>query len=163
VIAWSERPVEVANLLNPPFMGLLLRQAVDGYLAEKGEGMPYSITFLILPILLHQRTRAALPRAITTPMHAWLQQYPQVRIGFADRARELLPYTKEALMFAMQLGVLAIDQDGHVVPGSKRTRNPGWGRESGMDDFRTKPTFVGRWLAHAGSAATVFTMWGVRP
>src|SRR5947209_3522225 len=33
---WSERPTEVANLLNPAFLGALLRKAVDGY-AEKSE------------------------------------------------------------------------------------------------------------------------------
>lgn len=162
MVAWSQRPVEIANLLNPAFTGILLRHSIDGYMEEKGCGMPYPLAFFVIPIVLHENTRKALPRGISTPMHAWLQQNPEVRIGFAERVRELLPYTKEALMFTMQLRVLTADQEGLLVPGERRPKSPNW-RDSELDDFRLKPAFLGRWLARAGSAPTVFTMWGVRP
>ena len=43
---WTERPTEVANLLNPAFTGAALRLAVAGYFGEAKAGMPFELAFL---------------------------------------------------------------------------------------------------------------------
>jgi ABC-3C biological conflict system middle component len=58
---WNKRPAETANLLNPAFVGVLLRKAIDGYTAESEAGMPFELIFLVLPLSLHPPTAARLP------------------------------------------------------------------------------------------------------
>ena len=43
LVEWSKRPQDVANLLNPAFDGLLLRQAAIGYEKEAESGMPFEL------------------------------------------------------------------------------------------------------------------------
>ncbi|BDA67679.1 hypothetical protein CAL7716_018450 [Calothrix sp. PCC 7716] len=104
--SWQERPVEYANLFNPAFCSILLQNAIKGYQKEKKQGIPYPLLFLVLPLVLHISTRNALPKTTVTKLHIWLQKQPEVRVGFAERASYLVPYTKEALAFRMQTGII---------------------------------------------------------
>ncbi|MHC5731680.1 MAG: three component ABC system middle component, partial [Nostoc sp.] len=100
--SWEQRPFEYANLLNPAFCSILLRNAIKSYHAQKKQGMPYPLLFLVL----HGSTRNALPKTTVTKLHIWLQRQPEARVGFGDRTSYLVPYTKEALAFGMQTGII---------------------------------------------------------
>ena len=50
---WEERPIEVANLLNPAFCGRLLYQSIVGHSEYESKDMPYVLFFLVLPLVLH--------------------------------------------------------------------------------------------------------------
>ena len=113
--SWKKRPVEYANLLNPAFCSILLHNAVKGYQQEKNRGMPYPLLFLVLPIVLHRSTREALPKRIVTRLHIWLQERPEVRVGFGDRSRDLVLYTKEAITFGMQTKIISIGKQGNLT------------------------------------------------
>lgn len=119
MLRWEERPTEVANLLNPAFVGILLRRAVDGYAQHSQKGMPLELLFLVLPFCLHAATARRLPRAVSTPLHVWLQRAENrdVLISFAERASALVPFGREAIMFAAQRGVLAIEESGLLRAG----------------------------------------------
>ena len=82
---WAERPTELAYLFNPAYCGLLLREAIDGYNAEKPEGMFFPLAFLVLPVVLHRHTRELLPRGITTALQPWLQEHPQVHVTMVEQ------------------------------------------------------------------------------
>lgn len=165
---WEERPTEVANLLNPAFAGASLRLALDGYAREARAGMPFELAFLVLPICLHAGTTSRLPVSpSTTPLHTWLQRDANrdVLISFAERVRSLVPYTREAILFTAQRGVVSIDDEGRLVAGSKRLRGITAYRNSG-DEVREairRAEFTGRWFALSGTTATIFTLFGVRP
>lgn len=157
---WEERPTEVANLLNPAFCGQLLRCAVQEHQRVSSRPLPYPLAFLVLPIVLHKATRERIRSNIRQPMHAWLQDNQEVRIGFAERAKELVPITNESLAFLLQLGVLSLDdQAGMRV---RIRRNADGQAEGEVPDCYLKSTLVGRWFARSGSA-TIYTMWGVKP
>ena len=169
---WTERPTEVANLLNPAFVGALLRTAVEGYIGEGGSGMPFEVAFLVMPFCLHFGTASRLPaRAASTPLHAWVQaeENRDVLVSFADRVSALVPFTREALVFAANRDVITIDSAGTLQTGSavwpKLTSYSNSYRNSGEEikEAIRLAEFVGRWFALAGTKETLFTILGVRP
>jgi hypothetical protein len=169
---WVDRPTEVANLLNPAFAGALLRTSVEGYVAEAELGMPFEIAFLILPFCLHTGTITRLPTSVTaTPLHTWLQREENrdVLVSFADRVISLIPFTREALLFASSRAVLEFDDAGRLLAGKskwpKLTSYSNPYRNSGTEikEAIRQAEFVGRWFALAGTTEFVFTILGVRP
>jgi len=162
---WDERPTEVANLLNPAFTGAALRMAVSGYLGESNAGMPFELAFLVFPFALHEATRSRLPRAVSTLLHTWLQENRDVVVQFAERTRSLVPFTKEAIVFACQRDILNVDDEGRIHPGHKKLKRLAAYRSASNESKKAlgRSEFVGRWFALSGSPATLFTLLGVRP
>lgn len=163
MLPWENRPIEVANLLNPAFCSILLRDSVETFQIENMQGMSYPLSFFILPLVLHKPTREALPRTTRTKLHTWLQEKPEVRIGFVERARQLVPYSKEAIIFGLQTGIIEVNENGNLIPSSKRLKELSWVDEVEPSICRKKAQFLGRWLARAGNVPTILTMWGIRP
>jgi hypothetical protein len=160
---WNVRPVEVANLLNPAFCGEILRLCIKEYSKVSSTAFPYPLTFLVLPIVLHRKTRECIGERGTMHLHVWLQSHPDVRVGFAERAHELIPFTIESLAFLLQVRALGITpQGGLAVPGLRRPANIGPPQGEVADCYR-KAILVGRWFARAGSSSNIYTMWGVKP
>ncbi|QDA59025.1 three component ABC system middle component [Hymenobacter jejuensis] len=159
MIAWEERPVEVANLLNPAFCSLLVRDAVDAYTKKSGAGMDFPLAFLVLPIILHKATRNALPGTTISKFHVWFQNHQELRIGFSARAQSMVPFTKEAIIFAMQRGALAIDEHGLLIAPKYRFRKINESAE--MTICHERASFLGKWFSAAGSASHILTAWGI--
>jgi len=160
---WLKRPIEIAHLLNPAFCSSLLCESIAGFEQEVGAGMPYAIAFLALPVVLHKPTRDLLPKSIVTKLHAWTQKNQSVRIGFAERVRWTIPYTKEALHYATMAELIYISDDGILVSKKKRLRKLAWPKTSEPSVCKNKARFVGRWFSLAGDTSTLLAMWGVRP
>ena len=162
---WVKRPTELAYLFNPAYCGWILKEALEGFTSVKPEGMPLPLTFLILPVVLDRATRNLVPRAVTTTLHVWLQEHPELRVNFAERTRELAPFTREAILFLGVQGQLCFEDNGAVKASGKLGRGKAELLENSdeMRDSLTKAKFVGRWFASAGEPATVFQMWGVCP
>lgn len=165
MIEWERRPVEVASLLNPAFCGVLIREAVASHLTEVNTGMPFALAFLILPIVLHENTRQRLPRSMRTSMHAWLQEHPEVKLGFADRARTLVPFSQEAVSFLLRQQALIVGPEGALVVGPRVPRSISQipNRTPDFDDCVARARFLGRWLSRSGSVPAIYQFWGVRP
>jgi Family of unknown function (DUF6521) len=163
--AWTDRPTEVANLLNPAFTGAALRMAVSGYFAEANAGMPFELAFLVFPFALHGATRSRLPRAVSTLLHTWLQDNRDVVVQFPARTQSLVPFTKEAIVFACQRDVLTLDDHGAIHPGTAKLKKVASYRTESdeIKDALSRAEFVGRWFALSGSPMTILTLLGVRP
>jgi len=54
---WDQRPIEIQNLFNPAFCGLVLFRAMASYKEEDARGIPFSLTPLVLPLCLHKQSR----------------------------------------------------------------------------------------------------------
>jgi len=163
VLPWDERPIELANLFNPAFCAVVLQNAIRGYHKEAKQGMPFPLLLLVLPLVLHASTRRALPATTRTKLHVWLQAQPEVRVGFAARARHMVPYTKEALAFGIQTQIIQILDDGSFIRIQRKLRSISWPSHLEVATCYEKAYFIGRWLAQAGEVATIYTMWGIRP
>jgi len=163
-IPWAERSTEEARLLNPAFIGATITVCAAAYQTDEHAGLPYPLAFIAVPVVLHKPTREALPRSISTTMASWLTEYPRVHIGFADRARALVPLVKEAIIFASN-GDLLAQADAQLVPSDRRPSMRRYERVA-TDDVKAclkKAEFVGRWFARSGDYATVMALWGVAP
>lgn len=166
MLTWQERPSEIANLLNPAFCALLLHDSIEDFYRESvlKKGIFYGLSFLILPIVLHNPTRDALPKTTAPLMSDWLQQTPQVLVGFADRTRLLVPFTKEAIVFGMHKRTLEISKEGYLIPGTLELLSTSlWSDEAEAALCIKSAKMLGRWLARSGDPKTIFRTWGVCP
>jgi len=158
---WIDRPVEEARLLNPAFLVTLLAASASDYEASSSGGaMPWTLAFLIPPLALPAETRAALPGSIQAHFASWLQDHPEVRLGFARRAQPLVPLVREALRLGVRNGRLDL-ADGRLR-ATTRTEPPNDPTEDLAECFNAA-RFVGRWFARRHDVTTIYGLLGVRP
>ncbi|WP_020600347.1 three component ABC system middle component [Spirosoma panaciterrae] len=161
MLSWSERPVEIANLFNPAFCALLLRQAITEYEKKGGKGLDYPLVFLMLPLILHKFSRELLPATTKTKLHTWLQDHQEVRVGLDQRISSLANYTKEAIIYGLQFKLLAFDETGALTAPKRRLPKFDAGDSEAASCF-DKAAMLGRWFVNAGNTATLLSMWGIR-
>lgn len=162
MVAWEERPLEIANLLNPAFCALLLRDAAAGYGQQAASGLPYPVTFLVLPIVLHRATREALPGSTNAILHTWIQEHSSRQVEIADRVRALVPYTREAIIFGIQHHALAIAENGALESAMPRA-TMSFPDRTDATSCRRAAGLLGRWFGRTGDASLILAMWGLRP
>lgn len=63
---WDLRPIEQRTLLNPAFLAVLIAETARGHLDEGAEPLPFALTFLAVPLVVHEPTREALPTIATS-------------------------------------------------------------------------------------------------
>lgn len=157
---WSDRSVEEARLLNPAFLVALLTAAAADFEKTGGEAMPWTMSFLVPALALPESTREALPGSVQAHLSSWLQDHPEVRIGFARRARPLVPLVQESLRLGLRSGALEIEA------GRLRATTQPKPRHEQTDDLAAcfkAARFIGRWFARRHDVATIFGLLGVRP
>jgi len=164
MIPWDERPLEVATLLNPAFCGEVLRLNIQAYSNINSQGMPFALLYLVLPIVLHSKTRAVIV-VQNRQLHIWLKDHPELKINFAERVRDLVPITRESIMFMLQLNALSLDDMGdvHALAGPRRRQSSVVAADAEVLACYRAAGVVGRWFARAGTPASVYAMWGIRP
>ncbi len=164
---WSERTIEEQRLLNPSFCSMLLWFASAGHasVSRQRVGISFEECFLVLPMVLHREIRESLPTKITTSLAVWIGNNPLAPAIIADRARALVPFTKEAIRFAGGYGVLQLERA--VVHANsdwkKRMATVLADSSEEVHSCAKRAEFVGRWFAKTGSAETVMSLMGVQP
>ncbi len=166
MLPWPARVVEEANLFNPAFCATLLAKAAEEFAKKGAHPLPFALSFLILPIVLHYGTRSALPGSTVTSLLPWIQDNRQQMVDFSQRVQRLRPITREALLFGIQHQTLTLAAEGGVAVGSKR--QSATEKRTGLftDEAREcveRAGFLGRWLSTAGTTATIYAAWGVAP
>ena len=161
---WPERSIEQARLLNPAFVGTLLWCCARTYAANAGQVQPYALSFLVAPVVLHKSTRDCLPKTTGTSLVSWIGENPRAIVGFAQRARSLVPLVKEALIFASNGALLQV-QDSRVVAKPRPRSMARFEREASVEvkGCIKKAEFLGKWFALSGDYNTVMALWGVAP
>ena len=162
--AWEDRPPEVACLLNPAFCGQVIYQCVRGFADEAGAPMPYPLAFVILPLVLHPRTRATMDGG-TRHLQVWLNTHQPIKIGLAERARTLVPHTREALLFLYQTRTVTLREEDAAVAITGPLRRARRRFEPG-DETRSclnKAGVLGKWFARTESPATIYVSLGLMP
>ena len=161
---WEERPVEVANLLNPAFCGLVIYVCAEAHESGAGKPIPYALAFLVLPLVLHSDTRSTM-KPNTRYFEVWLNLNPEIKVGLATRARSLVPFTREALGFLQRSGKLTIRETDAALVVTRALRRPRRRFALGED---TKACLagarvLGKWFGRANSPATIYASLGLRP
>jgi hypothetical protein len=161
---WEERSVITANLLNPAFCSEIIRRTIVSYNKnEEDEKFPFSLLFLILPIVLHKKTREHMPMRSSTYFHSWVEENEFLFIDFAERAKQLNPFTKESLMFLLQHNAANITNDGQIEVNPYRKKTP---RGENLDEvigIYRKAELLGKWLRLTGNEQTIYMFLKIRP
>ncbi|NNJ09166.1 hypothetical protein EKD04_002365 [Chloroflexales bacterium ZM16-3] len=160
---WQNRPPEIANLFNPAFCALVIREALLSYYKERDEEMPFSLVFLLLPIVLHQETRGLLPKRDTVLMIEWCDTHLNVLYDFPSRAKRLVPFTKEAIIFGVQKRTMALSTKSSLKAVGTIHSPSNWTDKTEPSDCLSASRLVGRWFAATGAEATIYRLWGVKP
>lgn len=163
MMSLEHRPAEIANLLNPAFCGEVIRRCVRSYQRSSGKHFPYPLCYLILPIVLHKKTRDYINPLGREHLNVWIHRNQDVRIGFPDRARDLIPITNETIIFLQKTGSLGIDDDAKLYVKNYSPQRITDDNNDEIHDCFRKSEIVGKWFSSAGNPSTIFTMWGVRP
>ena len=162
--SWKRRPVEEANLFNPAFCAVLLSVFVDGYADGEQRGVPYALAFLVLPFLLDRPTREAIPATSRTSLLTWVQEHVGIATHFPEYAADLVPHTREALLFATTQKLLTLDGEQLIRPSPRALSVTRLAAESiEVAECLRKAKTLGKWLARAGTDHTIFATLGVRP
>lgn len=163
---WEDRAPEVANLLNPAFCGQIIHRCALSHTRESNEtAMPYALAFLVLPLVLHRETRQAMS-ATRHHFQVWLNANQHIKVGLAERARSIVPYTREALVFLQQTEAMRVrTPDAGLVAAARLRRQPRRRFSAGDEtrDCLRKAETLGKWFARASSPATVYASLGLMP
>ena len=163
---WPERWVsEEANHFNPAYCGALIFEFVRAYHNAARVPPSFALVFCALPIALHPATRSRLPRSIATRLFPWLEEHRDVRVGFAERALDLVPYVREAFRYALARQTIRLDDGGAVVAGPERASFTQAALNDTTTDVRDTVDAtrrIARWFAAAGDTPTILAAWGIR-
>ena len=159
---WDQRPFEVRNLFNPSFCGVTLFRALQGFEEEISEGMPFSLSMLILPLCLHKSSRDIIVDKPRRQLLKTLEANPQILVGFANRTSTLIPFMFEGLGLLMELGCFTVTDKGHIKTVDKRVRKSVTGTEESIACQKVA-RIVGREFALVADRVTIYTSFGIRP
>lgn len=162
---WKERSVISANLLNPAFCGEILRRTIWSYNQNENlEKIPYSLLYLILPIVLHKETREKMPLRSNTYFHSWVDSNEHLFIDFAKRVKQLKLYTSESIMFLLKNESIAINDDGELeIIEPYRKRNPRGDSVEEINMILKKAELLGKWFRLTGNPQTVYMFLKIKP
>lgn len=160
---WKERPIEARTLFNPMFCAFVLGSAIEAYNKEDNAGMPLPVLFLVLPLVLHSKTRSILPKTKASSLGLWSQEYESELLMLAKRANSLNKTTLQSLSLLQLNGCV------EFVSQKIKTQKKMGGVSSYINlsdeikDIHSKSQFIGRWFANSGDAASIYSYLGVRP
>jgi hypothetical protein len=159
---WDQRPIEVRNLFNPAFCGLILFRALQGYEEDNSDGMPFSLALLVLPLCLQKESRQVIADSPRSYLLKTVERNPQMLVGFADRARDLMPFALEAFGLLMGKACFVVSHDGRLRTVPDRVRKSVTGTSESVSCQRVA-RFVGKEFARIADRVTVYTTFGIRP
>lgn len=163
---WKDRPIEEANLFNPAFLCGLTHEFLRDYVKVQAGGAPLTVVVIGMTTTLHRASRERLPNRTVTPLYAWLQDNEDLLIEFASRAKNIVPYIKEAILFGMATETLAAGDGHNLLLGAKKATFPKSFIDTTTAEMRSiidRAKFMGRWLSNSGSEISVAAAWGVKP
>ena len=159
--AWTKRIPEIAHLLNPAFCSSIIYQVILEYQKKAKRKFPFTLIYLILPIVLHKLTRERITSR--TNMVVWIQKYSDVLIGFPERAKSLVPFANESVEFLLQLKILQIiSGELSVVKTLSKSKIDAILDQEILESYN-KAENVGRWFAQMGAEENIYAAWGVKP
>jgi hypothetical protein len=160
--AWRDRPTEVAHLFNPAFSAVLLGYAARGFAGERTTGLPWLFAFLVVPLVLHKATRDVAPKTKAAKFQTWAEKNPSILVGFADRARSMVPHVREGILFGVNTGLLVWKADASLFAGAAIPKKEPPTTSDEVRDCLRKARAMGSVLANAGTEHTVFALMGVK-
>ncbi|MNL14273.1 hypothetical protein D3C87_1352050 [compost metagenome] len=162
MIETTSKTPEQFNLFNPAFCGLILASTIAAFSKQTEKGFPYSLSFLVLPTVLHEDMRKSVPRGGRTTMHAWMQSHGHLKIGFPERCTDLIDVTSNAISFLTMREIISI-YEGNMIINSVVTKPKEVKFSEEMLDIVKCADILGKLFAGSGSTGTTYSIFGVKP
>lgn len=159
--ASSSRPSVVSTMLNPALLAAVIATSAEGHQKESGDGVPWILSFVVAPMVLHRGTRAALPATTRTHLATWVSRNPVLRANLPQRALGLVEPVRVGMRFGITHGILRVHGDRVVAIPRRRPR--GFQTPTELDEILRKANLMGRWLSKTNSPATVLAVLGMAP
>lgn len=155
---------EEVALFNPAFLTRLVYSTATGFVKQAQEGLPASLAFLALPLVLHKPTRDDLPAVASSQMQKWIREHPRHLARLDTRVLSMRPFVAIAVRYGLRHGAL-LGAEGRLSPGSIKRRPPGFREQESaeVEECFGAATFLGRWFARQPDPATLLALWGLRP
>jgi hypothetical protein len=160
--SWQERPIEIRNLFNPAFCGLVMYRAIASFQEVDKAGMPFSLSLLVLPLCLQRQSREIIRKGNRSYFLKIVAEHPEMQVNFARRCSDVFPFTLEALGMLMHIDVLVISPEGRLLTGPGAVRKAVSGRPETVETQRAA-AYLGKEFARIGDRATIYTTLGIRP
>ena len=160
--AWNERTHEIAYLLNPAFCGRILYSSIKAYNEKTRKSFPFPLIYLILPLVLHKKTRININSK--TKFHNWIQDNSYLLIDYAQRTRNLVQITNESLEFLLQTEKVILTDSGELeISNDSKKLGKIKSDDGEILECLKKSEHVGKWFATAGPVKSIYIELGVRP
>lgn len=153
---------EIAALLNPALISLLLIRAARTHFREGNSGLPVVYAPIIVTVALYPDARETLSMNITTPFTTWIDRSAPILVSLQDKIVGMMPIVKEGILFALSHNVLRLER-GTLVPGQVGPTNSVRAGTGDVEQAQRAAAYLGRWLVRAGSPSIVCAMLGVTP
>ena len=161
---WKKRPPEVKYLLNPAFCGRILSVVITEYECKSGNAMPFPLLYLVLPIVLHKKTRDKMPRNSRKKLLNWVSENQDILARFAARVSGMVEITNESIEFLLSSGLVQLTKEGKLIKNPERTKlSETQYINDEIRDCISKAKIVAKWFADAGTAENIYVCLGVRP
>ena len=155
---------ETLRLLNPAFLATVIGHAATGYAEHRDQGFPFSLAFIVPPLVLHKDTRVVLPKMITTKLPDWAHKNSAELAFLPDHARELHPVIRSAVLIGAHFEIIKFDKDARMRASSQfnpKTVQKELKKSDEVSEIMKKSHFMGRWLSVSGNQPTVLSILGV--
>ena len=160
---WNNRPIELRTLFNPSFCGVVLLSAIESYQKESTKGMPIPLAFLILPLVLHSKTRSSLPRSKKSNLGLWCKENENQLLFLSERVNSLNKSTIQALSL-LGIGDHIAMNDSLILTKKKMKGVSAYlDTSEEVKEIYNKASSLGKWFANSGESSIVYTYLGVRP
>lgn len=160
--AWTKRPREIRNLFNPAFCGAVLLRSLVSFEAVQQNGMPFSLSLLILPLSLHKASRESIILGNRSYLTKIVDENPEMLVGLPERTRSLIPYAFEAYGLLMQMSAISVSADGRIstTRGCIKKQLAGTAESQACQQAAQ---ILGKKFATIGDRVTIYATFGVRP
>ncbi len=153
---------EWRTLLNPAFCGEILRNTIKQYEKHDEGGLPFTLVFFILPLILHPDTYNKIRNTQSGQFFGWLDKQFLTNIDLENRISLMKSPTLDSIAF------LSFYDGIEIVDGKIKTKDFDFSLnskdyDSYMAKFHDKSIQIGRWLSQSDSLSTLYMMFGVTP
>ena len=158
---------DVERLFNTAYCASIIAQYIYAYQqASASIGMPYMLTYLCLPLTLHNQTKTEVNKhTLLYGFHRFINEHPETLINLYERIKDFTRLTQETLLTGTTYGLMQIDLENVVFTSRESTikqiRKQLHNEKEAAQSIRAAAR-IGTWFAQL-SVTEIFFYLGIQP
>jgi hypothetical protein len=151
---------------NPAFVAFLLYRFVKSYSDNPSKAPHLSLAYIAVPLAMSERLEVSFASTnATTGFLAWLNRFPESRVGLQRDVSQSRDVTAAGLRAALHSQLLTISHDGNLSLGAakKPPENAKSKLSGGPRKAVARIERLGGWMSKVGGPALIFSALEVAP